>query len=179
MTVRGVNKVILVGFLGQDPEIRYLPNGVTVAQLSLATAETWRDKQSGEVREHTEWHRVVVFGKLADIAGEYLRKGVQIYLEGQLRTRNWSDSNGVVRYATEVIIGHNGTLQLLGGRRENSQNDEKASQAAASQKPAGQATPARKKTRGKGRKAAVQPAPLPLNVQDDWPSQDELDGIPF
>lgn len=82
MTVRGINKVILVGFLGQDPEIRYLPNSVTVAQLSMATAETWRDKQSGEVREHTEWHRVVVFGKLADIAGEYLRKGVQVYLEG-------------------------------------------------------------------------------------------------
>lgn len=113
MTVCGINKVILVGFLGQDPEIRYLPNGGAVAQSSLVTAEIWRDKQNGEVREHTEWHRVVVFGKRADIVGEYLRKGVQVYLEGQLRTRSWSDSNGVVRYATEVIIGHNGTVLSL------------------------------------------------------------------
>jgi len=87
MSSRGVNKVILVGNLGQDPEVRYIPNGSAVATLSLATSESWRDKQSGEQKEVTEWHRVVIFGKLAEIAGEYLRKGSQVYIEGQLRTR--------------------------------------------------------------------------------------------
>lgn len=87
MSSRGVNKVILVGNLGQDPEVRYIPNGSAVATLSLATSESWRDKQSGEQKEVTEWHRVVIFGKLAEIAGEYLRKGSQVYIEGQLRTQ--------------------------------------------------------------------------------------------
>lgn len=87
MASRGVNKVILVGHLGQDPEIRYMPSGGAVATLSLATSETWRDKQTGEQKEKTEWHRVVLFGKLAEIAGEYLRKGAQVYIEGALRTR--------------------------------------------------------------------------------------------
>ncbi|MBA3183355.1 single-stranded DNA-binding protein SSB1, partial [Salmonella enterica] len=91
MSSRGVNKVILVGNLGQDPEVRYIPNGSAVATLSLATSESWRDKQSGEQKEVTEWHRVVIFGKLAEIAGEYLRKGSQVYIEGQLRTRKWTD----------------------------------------------------------------------------------------
>ncbi len=86
MAARGVNKVILVGHLGQDPEVRYMPNGGAVANLTLATSETWRDKQTGEMRENTEWHRVVMFGKLAEVAGEYLRKGAQVYIEGQLRT---------------------------------------------------------------------------------------------
>lgn len=92
MSSRGVNKVILVGNLGQDPEVRYIPNGSAVATLSLATSESWRDKQSGEQKEVTEWHRVVIFGKLAEIAGEYLRKGSQVYIEGQLRTRKWDRS---------------------------------------------------------------------------------------
>ncbi|SLV69275.1 single-strand binding protein [Klebsiella pneumoniae] len=87
MAARGVNKVILVGYLGQDPDVRYMPNGGAVANLTLATSETWRDKQTGEMRENTEWHRVVMFGKLAEVAGEYLRKGAQVYIEGQLRTR--------------------------------------------------------------------------------------------
>ena len=92
MSSRGVNKVILVGNLGQDPEIRYLPNGGAVANISLATSESWRDKQTGENREVTEWHRVVLFGRLAEVAGEYLRKGSQVYIEGQLRTRKWQGS---------------------------------------------------------------------------------------
>ncbi|EEH0277018.1 single-stranded DNA-binding protein, partial [Salmonella enterica] len=100
MSLRGINKVILIGNLGQDPELRYMPNGGAVANLTLATSETWRDKQTGEMRENTEWHRVVVFGKLAEIAGEYLRKGSQVYIEGQLRTRSWDDNNGVTRYVT-------------------------------------------------------------------------------
>jgi single-strand DNA-binding protein len=119
MAARGVNKVILVGHLGQDPDVRYMPNGGAVANLTLATSETWRDKQTGEMRENTEWHRVVMFGKLAEVAGEYLRKGAQVYIEGQLRTRNWQDDAGVTRYVTEVLVGQNGTLQMLGGRRES------------------------------------------------------------
>ncbi|SCA30285.1 single-strand binding protein [Klebsiella pneumoniae] len=117
MAARGVNKVILVGHLGQDPEVRYMPNGGAVVNLTLATSETWRDKQTGEMRENTEWHRVVMFGKLAEVAGEYLRKGAQVYIEGQLRTRNWQDDAGVTRYVTEVLVGQNGTMQMLGGRR--------------------------------------------------------------
>ncbi len=89
-----------------------------MVNLTLATSETWRDKQTGEMRENTEWHRVVMFGKLAEVAGEYLRKGAQVYIEGQLRTRNWQDDAGVTRYVTEVLVGQNGTLQMLGGRRE-------------------------------------------------------------
>jgi single-strand DNA-binding protein len=119
MAARGVNKVILVGHLGQEPDVRYMPNGGAVANLTLATSETWRDKQTGEMRENTEWHRVVMFGKLAEVAGEYLRKGAQVYIEGQLRTRNWQDDAGVTRYVTEVLVGQNGTLQMLGGRRES------------------------------------------------------------
>ncbi|EEC8437231.1 single-stranded DNA-binding protein [Escherichia coli] len=120
MTSRGVNKVILIGHLGQDPEIRYFPNGGgAVANLTLATTDTWRDKQSGEMKEHTEWHRVVIYGKLAEIAGEYLRKGSQVYIEGQLRTRKWFDQqNGVDRYSTEVVVSVNGTLQMLGSPRQ-------------------------------------------------------------
>jgi single stranded DNA-binding protein len=96
-----------------------MPNGGAVVNLTLATSETWRDKQTGEMRENTEWHRVVMFGKLAEVAGEYLRKGAQVYIEGQLRTRNWQDDAGVTRYVTEVLVGQNGTLQMLGGRRES------------------------------------------------------------
>ncbi len=97
MAVRGINKVILVGRLGNDPEVRYIPNGGAVANLQVATSESWRDKQTGEIREQTEWHRVVLFGKLAEVAGEYLHKGEQVYIEGQLRTRSWED-NGITRY---------------------------------------------------------------------------------
>jgi single-strand DNA-binding protein len=98
--------------------VRYLSSGGAVATLSLATSETWRDKQSGEQKEKTEWHRVVLFGKLAEIAGEYLRKGSQVYLEGQLRTRKWTDPEGTERYSTEVVVSVNGTLQMLGGRSQ-------------------------------------------------------------
>ncbi len=90
MSARGINKVILVGRLGNDPEVRYIPNGGAVANLQVATSESWRDKQTGEMREQTEWHRVVLFGKLAEVAGEYLRKGAQVYIEGQLRTHTFS-----------------------------------------------------------------------------------------
>ncbi|AFJ97999.1 single-stranded DNA-binding protein SSB1 [Cronobacter sakazakii] len=117
MASRGVNKVILVGNLGQDPEVRYMPNGGAVANLRLATSESWRDKQTGEMKEVTEWHSVVLYGKLAEVAGEYLRKGSQVYIEGQLRTRKWQDQSGQDRYSTEVVVNVGGTMQMLGGRQ--------------------------------------------------------------
>ncbi|NWA02931.1 single-stranded DNA-binding protein [Pseudomonas gingeri] len=112
---RGVNKVILVGTCGQDPEVRYLPNGNAVTNLSLATSEQWTDKQTGQKVEKTEWHRVSMFGKVAEIAGEYLRKGSQVYIEGKLQTREW-EKDGIKRYTTEIIVDMQGTMQLLGGR---------------------------------------------------------------
>lgn len=117
MASRGVNKVILVGNLGQDPEVRYLPNGGAVANITLATSESWRDKATGEKKEQTEWHRVVLFGKLAEVAGEYLRKGSQVYIEGQLRTRKWTDQSGVEKYTTEVLVNVGGVMQMLGGKQ--------------------------------------------------------------
>jgi single-strand DNA-binding protein len=110
---RGINKVILIGNLGADPETRAIPSGTTVANLRIATSESWRDKQSGEQQERTEWHRVALFGRLAEIAAEYLKKGSQVYIEGSLRTRKWQDKQGNDRYSTE-IIGND--LQMLGGR---------------------------------------------------------------
>jgi single-strand DNA-binding protein len=113
----GINKVILVGNLGQDPEIRYTADGRPIANFSIATSESWKDKNSGEKREKTEWHRVVVFGKLAEICGEYLSKGRQVYIEGKLQTRKWQGQDGQDRYTTEVVIdGFNGTMQMLGTR---------------------------------------------------------------
>lgn len=100
---RGVNKVILIGNLGSDPEVRYTPSGSAVANVNLATSETWRDKQTGELQDRTEWHRVVFFNRLAEIVGEYLRKGSKIYIEGTLRTRKWTDKNEIDRYTTEII----------------------------------------------------------------------------
>lgn len=118
MASRGVNKVILVGNLGQDPEVRYMPSGGAVANLTLATSESWRDKQTGEMKEQTEWHRVVMFGKLAEVAGEYLRKGSQVYIEGQLRTRKWTDQSGQERYTTEINVPQiGGVMQMLGDAR--------------------------------------------------------------
>ncbi|EBE2810397.1 single-stranded DNA-binding protein [Salmonella enterica] len=119
MASKGVNKVILVGNLGQDPEVRYMPNGGAVANLSLATSDTWKDKQTGVQKERTEWHRVVLYGKLAEIASEYLRKGSQVYIEGELRTRKWTDQSGQERYTTEVVVSQSGTMQMLGSRSNN------------------------------------------------------------
>ena len=121
MASRGVNKVIIIGRLGQDPEVRYAPSGAAFANLTVATSEQWRDKQTGEQKEQTEWHRVVISGKLAEIAGEYLRKGSEVYLEGKLRTRKWTDQNGVDKYTTEIQVGINGTMQMLGGKQGGSE----------------------------------------------------------
>ena len=112
MATKGVNKVILVGNLGNDPEVRYMPNGNAVANLSLATSESWKDQQ-GQVQERTEWHRLTMYRRLAEIAGEYLKKGSQIYVEGKLQTRKWQDQQGQDRYTTEIIVDQ---MQMLGGR---------------------------------------------------------------
>ena len=110
---RGVNKVIIVGNLGADPETRAMPSGTTVANLRIATTENWKDRQSGENQERTEWHRVALFGRLAEVAAEYLKKGSQVYIEGSLRTRKWQDKQGNERYSTEIVAND---MQMLGGR---------------------------------------------------------------
>ena len=170
--MRGVNKVIIVGTCGQDPEVRYLPNGNAVTNLSLATSEQWTDKQTGQKVERTEWHRVSMFGKVAEIAGEYLRKGSQVYIEGKLQTREW-EKDGIKRYTTEIIVDMQGTMQLLGGRPQNqdggapSDNYNQAPQQAPRQQaPRPQQAPQRP--------APQQPAPQPA---PDFDSFD--DDIPF
>lgn len=117
MASRGINKVIILGALGQDPEVKYMPSGGAVCNLSLATSDQWNDKVTGEKKEQTEWHRVVIFGKLAEVAGEYLRKGSQVYVEGKLRTRKWTDQSGVEKYTTEIVLQPmNGVMQMIGGK---------------------------------------------------------------
>ncbi len=113
---RGVNKVILIGNLGSDPVVRTTPNGNSVAQVSLATSESWKDRTTGEPQERTEWHRVVFWGKLAEIVGQYLRKGSKVYIEGRLQTRKWQGQDGQDRYTTEVVVDINGNMQMLDSR---------------------------------------------------------------
>jgi single-strand DNA-binding protein len=133
--MRGVNKVILVGTCGQDPDVRYMPNGNAVTNLSLATSEQWTDKQTGQKVEKTEWHRVSMFGKVAEIAGEWLKKGSQVYIEGKLQTREW-EKDGVKRYTTEIIVDMQGTMQLLGGKPQDGQQRQAHPQASAARQPA-------------------------------------------
>ena len=112
MASRGINKVIVVGNLGQNPEVKYMPNGNAVTNISVATSESWKDQQ-GQIQERTEWHRIVMYRKLAEIAGQYLQKGSQVYIEGKLQTRKWQDQNGNDRYTTEIVADN---MQMLGGR---------------------------------------------------------------
>lgn len=114
---RGINKAIIVGNLGKDPETRYTAGGAAITRFSVATSEQWTDKQSGEKQERTEWHRIVMFGRLAEVAGEYLTKGRQVYIEGQIRTSKWQDKEGKDRYTTEIVASE---MQMLGGRDDNS-----------------------------------------------------------
>lgn len=173
---RGINKCILIGNLGADPEVRYMPTGGAVANLTIATSEAWTDKATGEKREQTEWHRLVIYQRLAEVAGEYLRKGSKIYVEGRLRTRKWQDQQGVERYTTEIIVSE---LQMLDGKPADApaqpqQNRPQAPQQGKRPPPPGY--------QGTG-----------FNVQDHFPAQggfnpaggpnppfpDEDDGIPF
>ena len=130
---RGINKVIIVGNLGQDPETRYMPNGKAVTNLRVATSESWKDKQTGEQREQTEWHSIVMYDRLAEIAAEYLRKGSQVYLEGKLRTRKWQDKEGRDRYTTEVQASE---MQMLGSRGGGAGTQSRGTPRASGQDPA-------------------------------------------
>ena len=128
MGMKGVNKVIIVGNCGQDPEVRYSQSGMCFCNVSIATSESWKDKQSGEQKERTEWHRVVLQGKLAEIAGEYLKKGSQAYFEGKLQTRKWQDQSGQDKYTTEVVVdSFTGVMQLLGSKPQGQQGQQQAS----------------------------------------------------
>lgn len=129
---RGVNRVTLLGRLGQDPEVRFMPNGNAVANISLATSDSWKDKNTGEQQERTEWHRVVVFGKLGEVAGEYLRKGSQVYFEGRLQTRKWTDQQGQEKYTTEIVIDMGGQMQMLDSKQDNNQQQQQPQQQAQS-----------------------------------------------
>lgn len=135
---RGINKVILIGNIGGDPEVRYMPSGGAVTTLSLATTETWKDKQSGEKQERTEWHRVVCFNRLGEIAGEYVKKGSRIYIEGSLRTRKWQDAQGQDRYTTEIVASEMQLLDSKSAGANFSQQDEYQGFAASSAAPARQ-----------------------------------------
>lgn len=126
---RGVNKVILIGRLGKEPEVRYMPSGGAVANVSIATSEKWKDKQSGEQKERTEWHNLVFYQRLAEIVGEYLKKGAEIYVEGKLQTRKWQDKSGNDRYTTEIICHE---MQMLGGRPTGAHNESRERTAPAS-----------------------------------------------
>lgn len=183
MAERGINKVIIVGNLGQAPEVRYMPNGGAVASLTLATSEHWRDKVTSEQHEKTEWHRVVIFGKLAEIAGVYLTKGAKVYVEGQLQTRKWQDNGGIDRYTTEIVVKANGTMQMLGSAQGNRPSGDAPAQTPenapshSGQNPA----PAKTSRAAKGKKAdkttqAQQPQP-PQSTE--YPPVDFDDDIPF
>lgn len=136
---RGVNKVVLIGNLGADPETRYMPSGSAVTNIRIATSESWKDKDSGEKQERTEWHRIAMFGRLAEVAAEYLRKGSQVYIEGRLRTRKWQDRDGNDRTTTEIIAND---LQMLGGRSERGGGSQRAEAPVEEPAPTSEAAPA-------------------------------------
>lgn len=187
MASRGINKVILVGNLGNDPEIRYMPNGGAVANITIATSDSWRDKATGEQREKTEWHRVVLFGKLAEVAGEYLRKGSQVYIEGQLQTRKWQDQSGQDRYTTEVVVqGFNGVMQMLGGRQgQGGQSQGMGGQQQQQgswgqpQQPVQHAPQQQQAPQHQAQQAPQQQAPQKAQPQYNEPPMDFDDDIPF
>jgi single-strand DNA-binding protein len=153
-----VNKVILIGNLGRDPETRYSPDGAAITNVTLATSDRWKDKASGEMREATEWHRVVFFGRLAEIAGEYLKKGRPVYVEGKLRTRKWTDKEGNERYTTEIVAD---VMQMLGSREGAGGGDFDESGAAA--------PPRAPASREGGGRAPAKPAPNIAEMDDDIP----------
>ena len=171
----GINKVILVGNLGSDPVVNNTQSGTKVVNLNVATSDSWKDRNTGERKDRTEWHRVVLFGKLAEVAGEYLRKGAQVYIEGQLRTRSWED-NGITRYVTEILVKTTGTMQMLGSApQQNAQAQPKPQQNGQPQS-ADATKKGGAKTKGRGRKAA-QPEPQPQTPEgEDYGFSDD---IPF
>lgn len=168
---RGVNKVTIVGNMGQDPEVRYMPSGGAVTNISVATSESWKDKQTGQPQERTEWHRIVFFNRLAEIAGEYLKKGSQVYIEGSLRTRKWQDQSGQDRYTTEIVASE---MQMLGGRQSMDVAPEyDQSYGAAPMAPQQPAAPVQAP-------AQPRPAPQPQAAPAPAPGMDSFDDdIPF
>ncbi len=164
---RGINKVILIGNLGKDPETRYMPSGGAVANLAIATSESWKDKNTGEMQERTEWHRVVCFNRLGEIAGEYLRKGSKVYIEGSLRTRKWQGQDGQDRYTTEIVANE---MQMLDSRGGGGSSDFAGSGAAAG-------APARDGARAPQRPAAGGGGGAPAPAGD--PDSGFDDDIPF
>lgn len=161
---KGINKVILIGNLGQDPETRYAPSGTAITNINLATSDTWKDKQSGQMQERTEWHRVIFFNRLAEVAGEYLRKGSKVYLEGRLQTRKWQDQNGQDRYTTEIVANE---MQMLDSRGDSMGGGQNYAQSNA-----GQSAPRPAPSQGSGQQGPSSPPPAP-----DMDSFD--DDIPF
>lgn len=167
-----LNQVQLIGNLGNDPEVRYMPSGGAVANLSIATTEKWKDKATGEPKEQTEWHRVVIFGKLAEIAGEYLRKGSKVFIEGGLRTRKWTDQAGVERYTTEINVGMNGRMLMLSSANDNRQAGGAGGQQQSGGAPGGWGKPQQPQGQNQPNR---QSAPNPQNE----PPMDFDDDIPF
>lgn len=163
MASRGVNRVTILGSLGNDPEVKYTQSGSAIANLTVATSESWNDKATGEKKEITEWHRVVLFGKLAEVAGEYLRKGSQVYIEGQLRTRKWTDNSGVEKYSTEIIVGVGGGMQMLGGKQESKHQQQSGWGQPQQQKPQQQ------KPQQQSKPASSGPHEPPMDFSDDIP----------
>lgn len=158
MASRGVNRVTILGNLGNDPEVKYTASGSAIANLTVATSEEWKDKTTGESKSLTEWHRVVLFGKLAEVAGEYLRKGSQVYIEGQLRTRKWTDNAGVEKYTTEIVVGMNGVMQMLGGKQDSKP-----------QQQGGWGQPQQPKTQQQSKPAPSGQSVPPMDFSDDIP----------
>lgn len=158
MASRGVNRVTILGNLGNDPEVKYTASGSAIANLTVATSESWNDKATGEKKEATEWHRVVLFGKLAEVAGEYLRKGSQVYIEGQLRTRKWTDQSGQEKYTTEIVVGMNGVMQMIGGKQDSKP-----------QQQGGWGQPQQPKQQQQSKPAQSGPSVPPMDFTDDIP----------
>lgn len=175
MAKRGVNKVILVGNLGKDPETKYLPSGNAVTNLTLATSESYKDKNTGEQKETTEWHRIAIFGKLAEIAGEYLRKGSQVYFEGKLQTRKWQDQQGQDRYTTEVMVdSFDGVMQMLGGKEGGNQSQ---GQSAPSQNQGGYQQPQQQQQQQPQYNQAPQQQSAPQQQYQQAPQQQQQGGF--
>ncbi|WP_271270519.1 single-stranded DNA-binding protein [Aliamphritea hakodatensis] len=163
---RGVNKVILIGNLGNDPDTKYMPSGNAVTNITVATSESWKDKQTGQQQERTEWHRVVFFNRLAEIAGEYLRKGSKIYLEGSLRTRKWQDQSGQDRYTTEIVASE---MQMLDGRNDKGGGQQQYQQGGYQQQYQQQAPQQQYQQPPRQQAPAPQPAPGMDDFDDDIP----------
>ena len=175
MASRGVNKVILIGNLGADPEVRYTQNSTAIANLSIATSETWKDKQTGEPREQTEWHRCVAYRRLAEIAGEYLKKGSKVYVEGRLQTRKWTGQDNVERYTTEVVINEMQMLDSRGGPQGGPQGAAPQGQGFGGAQQSGgygggQSQPSQQQQR---------PAPQPAQQQNQQSQQKPAEPAPF